>query len=373
MSDQQHPFSAGVTSEMEYAASAAPLDSAANSKMWAVFAVLVMCMTAGYWNMIEYTSSHWQKGLYSHGWILPLITILLLFMRSGVDIRATTNELLASAAVLLVALGIFSVAVIQESTPSSVVLVGVLVLLGLCFYHLRTAQLREVAVGVRWAGVGILVVCLLIRLVAAEFDWNPLDRLSFVGALLSACLIVGGTAMLTWAGPPLGFSIFMFPLPAMLETTVLMKLQGVAAVASTWTLQLLGCSAMRDGNKILIDQIPLDIADACSGLRMATIFGAMSVALAILMVERPWWDRLIILLSAIPVALVTNVIRITVTALLFKFFPESEELKEWVHDWAGLGMMPVAMGILWAELELLRRISIPIDVDDYAAFDAAAG
>jgi len=147
----------------------------------------------------------------------------------------------------------------------------------------------------------------------------------------------------------------------------------VAAISSTWTLQLLGIPALREGSKIAIDQLDLDVADACSGLRMATIFGAMTVAMA-MMINRPWWDRLAILLSAIPVALFTNVIRITVTALLYMAFPESEAVHSAVHDWAGLAMMPIAMGILWLELQLLHKITVPIDSEeDYASFGVVSG
>src|SRR5690606_22628541 len=103
-----------------------------------------------------------------------------------------------------------------------------------------------------------------------------------------------------------------------------------------------------------------------------TIFGAMSVALA-MVIDRPWWDRLTILFFAIPVALATNIIRITVTALLYMAFPESEALKQYVHDWAGLAMMPIAMGFLWVELQLLSNITVPIDSDDYATFSTAHG
>ena len=372
MSTQQPTFSAGYSIDGAYQDSEL-LDAAQTHKMWAVFAFLVMCLVTGYWNMFEYTSSFWQKGLYSHGWIVPLFAVFLLYTRSGVELKLSTKELMATAAAALVSAGTFILPFLSESIPSTSALVGVLVLIGLCFYHLRTAELREVDDKVRWAAVAIVLVSLLVRLVAAQYDSNPLDRLTFVGALLGLCLLVGGTAMFRWAGPPLAFLLFMFPLPSMLEKNVLLKLQGLAAATSTWTLQLLGCSAMRDGNKIIIEQIPLDVADACSGLRMATIFGAMSVALAILMVERPWWDRLAILISAIPVALTTNVIRITITALLTMFFPESEGLKHLVHDWAGLAMMPIAMGILWLELELLRKISVSMDADDYAALGTVPG
>ncbi len=283
---------------------------------WLVFGGLVLLLTYGYLNMLSYTAMSWKDPLYSHGYIVPLFAGFL--------------------------------------------------------FWVRRRPLTVVDPSERWIGLGILLISLFMRLGASYVDMNPVDRLSYLGALLGVCQIVGGTSMLKWAGPAVGFLVFMYPLPSVLEHSVLLFLQKLAAIASTWVLQLLGAPALRDGNRIMIDQLPLEVADACSGLRMSTIFGAMSVAMAIL-INRPWWDRVTILLSAIPIALVTNIIRITLTALLFMAFPESELVHQLVHDWAGLAMMPIAMGLLWIELQLLEQITVPIESDDYAAFGAAYG
>lgn len=280
-----------------------------------VFGVLVAVLTLGYFNMLSYTSSYWWKDLYSHGWIVPLFTGALFYM--------------------------------------------------------RRKPLTEVPFNERLIGLGVLAAALVFRVVSSYYDIDDFDRLSYIFGLLGICQMVGGFRMLKWAGPPIAFLVFMFPLPARIENSVLIFLQRVAAIASTWALQLLGAPALRDGSRIMIDELPLDVADACSGLRMSTIFGAMSVALAMI-INRPWWDRVTILLSAIPVALLTNMIRITMTALLYMAFPESELVKHLVHDYAGLAMMPIAMGILYLELQILYRITVPIEEDDYAALSGAA-
>ena len=309
MSNLSHPFA-----DSDELSHDTPLSASAERDAWIVYGVLVAALTWGYGNMLIYTSTFWDNPLYSHGWIIPLFCAFLFWQ--------------------------------------------------------RRRPLTEVSTGQRWLGLGIVVVCLLVRLYASYYDMNPLDRLTYVGAILGVTQLVGGWSMLRWAGPPLAFMVFMFPLPAVLENSVLWGLQRLAAISSTFTLQLLGIPALREGSKIAIDQLDLDVADACSGLRMGTIFGAMSVALA-MMINRPWWDRLAILVSAIPVALFTNVIRITVTALLYMAFPDSEAIHLYVHNWAGFAMMPVAMGILWLELQILSKITVPIDSEDYASFGAA--
>ncbi len=293
-----------------------PLNEKETQTAWLVFGGLVLLLTYGYLNMLSYTAMSWKDPLYSHGYIVPLFAGFL--------------------------------------------------------FWVRRRPLTVVDPSERWIGLGILLISLFMRLGASYVDMNPVDRLSYLGALLGVCQIVGGTSMLKWAGPAVGFLVFMYPLPSVLEHSVLLFLQKLAAIASTWVLQLLGAPALRDGNRIMIDQLPLEVADACSGLRMSTIFGAMSVAMAIL-INRPWWDRVTILLSAIPIALATNIIRITLTALLFMAFPDSELVHQLVHDWAGLAMMPIAMGLLWIELQLLEQITVPIESDDYAAFGAAYG
>jgi len=372
MSSESHPFSASVDS-LSASNEGQLLSDADNQSAWLVFGALLLFLTAGYWNMLTFTASFWGDDLYSHGWIVPVFAAVLLWMRSGLPLKFSSQEIQISTAVLVACLSLNVLSGMGFfEMPSWLALIEVMVLISLYIYHVRRVKLTEATSGERWIGLAIIAAGLCIRLGASYYDMNPLDRLSYVIALLGVCQLVGGSSMLRWAGPPLAFLVFMFPLPSFFEVKVLLNLQTVAAISSEWTLQLLGVPALRDGNRIMIDQLPLDVADACSGLRMGTIFGAMAVAMAMI-IDRPWWDRLTILLSAIPIALLTNVIRITATALLFMVFPENQNIHRTVHDWAGFLMMPVALGFLWLELQVLSRISVPIEADDYAAFDATHG
>jgi len=375
MSSESHSFSPPTNSfsanDFSANAEGQPLSEADNRSAWLIFGALVLLLTAAYWNMLTFTSSFWGSDLYSHGWIVPVFAAVLIWMRSGQPVKFSSKDMPFSLSVLVfcvslivpTGLGVF------EMTGWMALLV-VLALVSLYIFHLRRMRLTEVASGERWIGLAIILAALLIRLGASYYDMNPIDRVSYVIALIGVCQLVGGFSMLRWVGPPLGFLVFMFPLPSAVEGPILLTLQKGAAIASEWTLQLLGVPALRDGNRIMIDQLPLEVADACSGLRMGTIFGAMAVAMAMI-IDRPWWDRLTILLSAVPIALLTNVIRITATALLYMAFPESEAVKHFVHDWAGFAMMPVALAFLWLELQLLSRITVPVDTDDYASFDVA--
>jgi exosortase len=294
-----------------------PLDAASEQRAWMIFGGLLLLLVAAYWDMLTFTSTFWAMDMYSHGYIVPLFAAYLFWIRKKPLMQAEAAE--------------------------------------------------------RWAGVGLAAVCLAVRTWASYYDYNNPDRWSFLGCLLGICLIVGGVKMLRWAGPALLFLFFMYPFPNVLERTLLMKLQMVASIISTWVLQVLGVSAARYGNTISIDTLkePLEVAEACSGLRMLTIFGAMCFAM-IMIIERPWWDKLVIFLSIVPIALASNIIRIVTTALLsMAFGQETPWVSALVHDWAGLAMMPIGLGLLVIELAILSRITIPIDTEEFGGFSPA--
>ena len=228
----------------------------------AILGGLLVVLVAAYWDMFSLISAAWNEGLYSHGWIVPLFALALLW--------------------------------------------------------LRWTPFGPVPAHERWIGVGLIAVGLSARLLAAEYAINPLDRLSFLPSIFGIFMLVGGMHVVRWAWPALLFLVFMFPLPTALEVSVLNRLQKLATIASTFVLQTLGVSAFRTGNLISIPgmETPLNVAEGCSGLRMATIFAALAVAM-VFVIERPWWDKFVILLSAIPIALIVNIVRITVTALLY--------------------------------------------------------
>jgi exosortase len=227
---------------------------------------------------------------------------------------------------------------------------------------LRYQPFRPVPALERWAGLGILVSALALRLFGVYMTMNPIDRYSFPIAMFGLFLLVGGWHMIRWSWPAILFLFFMFPLPSVFERNILWRLQTLAAVCSTFVLQTMGIAAFRQGNLISVPGADLNIADACSGLRMVTIFFALALAMVFL-VERPWWDKLIILLSAIPIALIVNIIRITLTGILYMVVgPENEFAKKLGHDWAGFFMMPLALGFLWLELQILEKLTVPVEI-----------
>jgi exosortase len=171
-------------------------------------------------------------------------------------------------------------------------------------------------------------------------------------------LYVGGFRALQWSGPVIAFLVFMFPWPGPLTDHIMRPLQTLATIVSTYALQTMGIDAYRDGNRILLEHAPMNVAEQCSGLRMLTIFIAMSIALAIISGHRPMWERIFIVLSSPPIALIVNSIRITLTGVLLSLELPGEAVQRVFHDFAGLVMMPMALGLLFLEVQLLSRVLI---------------
>lgn len=215
-------------------------------------------------------------------------------------------------------------------------------------------------------GALIVAAMLIPRWAAAAMDIVQIDGLCLIVDLLGLTLLVGGRDVLRWAWPAILFLAFMVPLPNFVEERIAVPLRRVATVVSTYVLQTFGYPAIAEGNVIQIEQIKLGVVEACSGLGMLMTFLALAAAMAVL-VPAPKVDRFILLASAIPIAVVANVLRITLTGMIL-YGLGSREHFDLVHDTLGWLMMPLALGLLWLEWKFLRLLLIstgdvaPLDV-----------
>jgi len=148
----------------------------------------------------------------------------------------------------------------------------------------------------------------------------------------------------------------MIPLPFTFEVALREPLRRFGTLASTYVMQTMGLPAFSEGNVVVVDEVQINVVEACSGLRMMMVFFALSVGLAIVL-ERPIWQRLLIAASAIPIALVTNITRIVVTGLLY-VWGYHELADDVFHDFAGWLMPPMGLALLGLELWYLDRLFI---------------
>jgi exosortase len=207
-----------------------------------------------------------------------------------------------------------------------------------------------------WVGAALLATTLGMRVVAGSILFHQLDAASLLVAVAAVALMAGGMPLLRRTGPAILFLIFMIPLPYELERNVGQPLKTAATVSSTYLLQTFGQPAIRDGNLILIDELRLGVVDACSGLKMLVTFAAFSIG-AVLLMQRSYFEKLMVLLGIVPIAIISNVLRITGTGLAYSAF-SGPETREFLHNALGWLMMPIGLALLGLEVWALRRLVV---------------
>jgi exosortase len=147
---------------------------------------------------------------------------------------------------------------------------------------------------------------------------------------------------------------FALPLPARLLTDLSPPIQRWTATASAYLLVTLGVPAVSIGSELILSDSRIAVTEAWSGLETLAACLAVCVAVALL-VQTPFWERSLIVLSALPIALVGNVVRLTVAAAL------PEVLTKWLLRDAGSWLLiPLALGLICIERRFFSRVLVPV-------------
>ena len=227
----------------------------------------------------------------------------------------------------------------------------------------RKDELNYAALRPMFAGWVIVAAVLLGRFWFFERNEFWAESASLLPLLGGLVLAFGGWRLLRWSLPALGFLVFMYPLPPSLNLYLAGPLQTLATLGSTALLQAFGMPVLAEGNIIFIGASKLEVAQACNGLSMLMAFVMLVTATTLVMArERPIWERVVLLLSMVPIALVSNIIRIAVTAWAYQLLG-AQRGEKLAHDTAGWAMMPIALALIWIELKLMNWLVVEETVD----------
>lgn len=206
-------------------------------------------------------------------------------------------------------------------------------------------------------GVAAFLMAQAVRGSGLFFGYRSAERLSIVLSVAALVLLLGGWRLLRKLTPILFFLCLMLPWPNRVQTAITLPLQRWATTSAVFCLELVGYEVLQDGNVINIGDTSVAVAEACNGLRMITAFFVIS-GLVVLLVNRTWWEKLLILISSFPIALLCNTLRLTITAVFFTVL-QSEAMEKRFHDYGGYAMMPLALGMVVGELWLLAQLTTP--------------
>lgn len=178
-------------------------------------------------------------------------------------------------------------------------------------------------------------------------------RTSLIVLLTGMTLFWFGLEVLKGMALPLGYLIFMVPIPYLIYDMLAFPLKLFVTKVSVAFLKIVGVVVMREGNIIMFPATTLEVADACSGIRSLISLLALAVAYAFLM-QTSTLRRWIIICSAVPIAVATNALRVIVTGILAQWWG-ARAAEGFFHEFAGMAVFVLAMVMLVSFGELLRR------------------
>jgi exosortase len=146
----------------------------------------------------------------------------------------------------------------------------------------------------------------------------------------------------------------MVPLPQSVVNVIAFPLQLVAADLAVDALYFLEIPALREGNIIHLSDTQLFVAEACSGLRSLMALLTLGVIFAYFF-RKSFWERAIIVLSTIPIAILVNAFRVGLTGVLTHHLG-SEAASGWIHQTEGLFTFGLAFFLLMGEAWILQQI-----------------
>lgn len=273
---------------------------------WLAFATLGACVF--FWQGIETLVISWQQPEYSHGPLIPVLSAIL-FLRQLKDEPILTGPVNRLPGLALMVLSL------------------ILALFG------KMAEIGDVTAYalILWVGA-VLLVC---------FGWEQGRRF--------------------W--PPVVHLAFMLPLPGVLYYKVSTELQFISSELGVWFLKLLNVPVFLDGNVIDLGVLKLHVAEACSGLRYLFPILSFSYIFAVLF-QGPMTHKAILLLSAAPISVLMNSVRIAMAGLIVQYFgvDHVEGFSHFFEGWV-IFILCVLLLFLLARILLLFRPGRPSLVD----------
>jgi exosortase len=226
------------------------------------------------------------------------------------------------------------------------------------FLWTRRATFPKQTLSFSMVGFLLVVGALVFRTAGTIAFVDAIDGWSMIVLVGAFLWMLGGWEFFLWCLPAVGFLLFMVPLPFRVEHLLSLPLQTAATEISAWLLQLLGQPAIVEGRTIHLNEHHLEVAQACSGLRMFLGIVALAYAFCVLS-KRPWWQKVMLGVAVLPIAMISNAARITATGLLYQFV-STDAGQKFSHDVAGWAMIVFAAMLMGLFLYYLKHLFIEI-------------
>jgi len=195
-----------------------------------------------------------------------------------------------------------------------------------------------------WSGLLVVIGALGILTLGVIGAEDFLSRTSLLFLIAGLIVYFRGWAYFRTLLFPWGILFLMIPLPAVIFNQIALPLQFQASKLASGLLSLVGVPVLREGNVIHLPSLTLDVVEACSGLRSLASLIALAVFYGYLF-ERNSWARVLLILSAIPIAVVSNGCRIMGSAILGEYW-DADKAQGFFHLFSGWLVFMISLALL---------------------------
>jgi len=202
--------------------------------------------------------------------------------------------------------------------------------------------------GLLLIGIGLLM--LLLGKVGAEFF---VQRFSLIVVIAGIVLFYYGWKVFALLLLPIAYLIFMVPLPAIVWNKIAFPLQLFSSLLTEKIIYFFGIPVFREGNVLHLANTSLEVVAAYSGLRSLVTMFALGSALAFL-TPISGMKKTLLFLSAAPIAVFANIVRLTATAFLASIYGP-EVAQGFLHDMSGMVVFFLGLSLLVGTSRLLSR------------------
>ena len=207
-----------------------------------------------------------------------------------------------------------------------------------------------------WTGLLVIAGSLLVWMAGTLGSELFLTRVSLIGVVAGTIWFVWGRTHARILAFPVLFLLLMIPLPAIVFNQIAFPLQLLASQLGEATIAAAGVPVLREGNVLHLPARTLEVAEACSGIRSLVSLIFLAIVLGYF-TDLRGRGRVVLALSAIPIAIVANAVRVAGTGLMAEWIsPAAAE--GFFHTFSGWIMFTLAFGVLLALQQALSRVSI---------------
>jgi exosortase len=213
----------------------------------------------------------------------------------------------------------------------------------------RLAKLPQVP---SWWGLLVLFLALNVLVVGVLGAELFLSRISLLLVIAGLVIFFYGWQFFRAILFPWAFLVLMVPIPAIIFSQITFPLQMLASKFAAATLPLLGVPVLREGNIINLPAMPLEVAEACSGIRSLLSLTTLAIIYGYLMETRTA-IRIALAVASIPIAILANSLRIVGTGLLVQYW-DADKAEGFFHTFSGWLIFVISLGMLFLLHQLLR-------------------